>query len=118
MFPTVVAVSSEEYPLSGCLDDRSWVDLAACRTKTDLFFGPPGEQPGARRRREDKAKQVCAGCMAVLACREAGRRNYEHGIWGAENDEERAMAGFPPRRLVRRSVSAARRMADADSQAS
>jgi WhiB family redox-sensing transcriptional regulator len=114
----VGAVSSEEYPLSGCLDDRSWVDLAACRTKTELFFGPPGEQPSSRRRREDKAKIVCTGCQAQLACRDAGRRNHEHGIWGGENDEERAVAGFPPRRLVRRSVAAARRLNDSHDQAS
>ena len=111
-------MSSEEYPLTGCLDDRSWVDLAECRTETTLYFGPPGEQPGARRRREEKAKVECGGCAAQFACREAGRRNYEHGIWGGENDEERALAGYPPRRLVRRSVSAARRLSNSETQAS
>jgi len=113
-----MSVSSEEYPLTGCLDDGSWVDLAACRDRTSLFFGPPGEQPTTRHRREDQAKSVCATCGAQFACREAGRRNYEHGIWGGENDEERALAGFPPRRLVRRSVAAARRVNETRTQAS
>jgi len=106
-------MSSEEYPLSGCLDDTSWVALAECGDKTHLFFGPPGEQPSSRRRREADAIKVCSNCAALVACREAGRRNYEHGIWGGENDEQRALAGFPPRRLVRRSVAAARRQAEA-----
>jgi len=111
-------VSSEEYPLTGCVEDRSWLELAACRDQGVLFFGPPGEQPAERQHREAQAKALCATCSAVFACREAGRRNHEHGIWGGESDEERAHAGFSPRRLVRRSVSAARRAAEARSAAS
>ncbi len=111
-------MSSEEYPLTGCVEDQSWLDLAACRGQSSLFFGPPGEQPAERHEREARAKAVCAGCQARFACREAGRRNYEHGIWGGENDEERALAGYSPRRLVRRSVSLARRAAESRSAAS
>lgn len=111
-------MSGEEYPLTECLDDRSWIRLAACRDQATLFFGPPGEQPAQRIHREDEARQVCTSCPSILACRDAGRRNFEHGIWGGENDEERAGAGFPPRRLVRRSVSAARRVSDTRTQAS
>jgi len=111
-------VSSDEYPLTRCLEDRSWLGLAACRGESTLFFGPPGEQPAERQARESQAAALCAGCAARLACREAGRRNYEHGIWGGENDEDRARAGYAPRRLVRRSVSAARRTTGPRSAAS
>ncbi len=44
----------------------------------------------------------------MIPCRNAGRLNLEHGIWGGENDEERALAGYAPRSPSRRSVLQAR----------
>ena len=95
-------------PVDGAIADREWIDFAICRGKGHLFFEPFGERPGPRRRREAKAKRLCAACPVQAACLEAGRRNRESGIWGGETEEERTLAGHPPRGNVRRSVVAAR----------
>jgi WhiB family redox-sensing transcriptional regulator len=86
-----------------------WSERAVCRGKTTIFFGSPRERPGRRRRREALAKSYCAVCPLIEPCRELGRLNRENGIWGGENEEERAAAGFPPRATERRSVAAAAR---------
>lgn len=86
-----------------------WTEFALCVGKTDIFFGPPGERPSKRRKRETLARSYCAVCPVADTCRDMGRRNYETGIWGGENDEERALAGYPPRGAVRRSIAAAAR---------
>ena len=96
-------------PVVGAIVDREWVDFAICRGRTDLFFEPFGERPGPRLRREAIAKHLCANCPVQDCCREAGRRNHESGLWGGETEEERTMAGYPPRANVRRSLIAARR---------
>lgn len=88
---------------------EDWRDLALCRGKTHLFFGPPGERPSRRRRREQMASCYCAVCPVVDECREAARVNHECGFWGGESEEQRAAAGFPPRSIERRSVAAAAR---------
>lgn len=95
-------------PVVGAVEDREWVDFAICRNKGHLFFEPFGERPGPRRRREAHAKKLCAQCPVQQACLDAGRRNHESGLWGGETEEERALAGYPPRGNVRRSVVAAR----------
>lgn len=87
----------------------AWRDLALCRGKTHLFFGPPGERPSRRRRREQTAACYCAVCPVVEECREAARLHNECGFWGGESEEQRAAAGFPPRSIERRSVAAAAR---------
>jgi hypothetical protein len=75
---------------------------------TLVFFGPAAERPERRVEREALAKSFCRACPSVLPCRRAGRINREHGIWGGENDEERAAAGYAPRSPSRRSVIQAR----------
>jgi Transcription factor WhiB len=64
------------------------------------------------------AKSYCAVCPLIEPCRELGRLNRENGIWGGENEEERAAAGYAPRATERRSVAAAartgRQVADPD----
>ena len=95
-------------PVYESIDDREWIDFAICRGQGHLFFEPFGERPGPRRRREARAKRMCAQCPVAECCLEAGRRNHESGFWGGENEEERALAGYPPRANVRRSVVAAR----------
>ena len=84
-----------------------WMAEAACAGRTPLFFGTPGERPERRVRREAQARKVCAGCPVLSPCRETARLNGENGFWGGENEEERAIAGFAPRSISRRSVQRA-----------
>ena len=42
------------------LTDDRWMNQAACKGLTHLFFPPPAERPQARDRREAAAKSVCA----------------------------------------------------------
>jgi hypothetical protein len=88
--------------------DTDWRDQALCSGMTEVFFGPAAERPERRVEREALAKSFCRVCPAALPCRRAGRLNHEHGIWGGENDEERAAAGYAPRSPSRRSVIQAR----------
>lgn len=87
----------------------NWAAQAMCTGKTELFFEPPGERRGRRQRREATARSYCAVCPVATPCREAGRQNRENGIWGGENDEERALAGYAPASIFRRDVAEARR---------
>lgn len=68
-----------------------WQFDGACRDEGDaLFFHPEGERGPRRRRRDEAAKQVCARCPVIVACREhalASRETY--GIWGGLTAEER-----------------------------
>ncbi|MFD9947724.1 WhiB family transcriptional regulator [Nonomuraea sp. NPDC059023] len=71
-----------------------WQDNAACARNPDLaelFFAPDGEREPARDIREKKAKEVCGGCLAKVDCREyALERPEKYGMWGGENENERA----------------------------
>jgi WhiB family redox-sensing transcriptional regulator len=84
-----------------------WMDDAACKGRSALFFGIPGERPERRVRREAQARKVCSGCAVESACREWARHNGENGFWGGESEEERAAAGFAPRSISRRAVQRA-----------
>lgn len=88
-----------------------WQRQAMCHDKTAVFFAPPGERDGRRRRREALACAYCACCAVQKQCLLAGREGNEHGIWGGENDEERAAAGFAPKSPHRRAVAQAAREA-------
>ena len=88
-----------------------WAEFALCRGKTQLFYGPPGERPSRRRKRETLARSYCLVCPVLEPCRAAGRQGYENGVWGAENEETRAAAGYAPRATERRSVARAAREA-------
>lgn len=74
-------------------DDR-WMESAACRGLTHLFFPPPAERPQARDRREDAARSVCASCAVQATCQVFARDNHEYGFWGGESEDERHAAGF------------------------
>lgn len=93
------------------LGKPAWHEAAMCKGKTEIFFAAPGERDGRRKRREALARAYCACCTVAEECREAGRMGREHGLWGGENDEERAAAGFGPRSPHRRAVAAAAREA-------
>lgn len=62
-----------------------WMDFAACKGKSFLFFAPPRERPQARAQREALAHQVCAGCPVVRDCRQAA--SGEFGIWAGESED-------------------------------
>ena len=106
---TTYATTDEDLdlPTGDAPEDRSWMDRAACRGRTELFFGIAGERPERRARREAAARRVCLGCPVLLPCRTEARRNRENGFWGGESEEERAAAGYAPRSISRRSVQAA-----------
>jgi WhiB family redox-sensing transcriptional regulator len=74
-------------------DDR-WMDDAACKGMTHLFFPPAAERPQARERREATAKLVCGSCVVNATCREFARVHHEYGLWGGESEDERHEAGY------------------------
>lgn len=69
----------------------TWRADALCRTvDPELFFHPEGERGGARRVRQQRAKQVCAACPVVEACRRFALNSRQlHGIWGGLGEEDR-----------------------------
>jgi len=90
------------------LFSSQWRDYALCKNKSYLFFDlEKNERPPARARREAKAKELCAKCPVIDACRQYGRDTQSLGVWGGETEVERALAGFLPgmkevnRRVVR-----------------
>ena len=87
--------------------EHDWMEDAACKGRTNLFFGAAGERPERRVRREQSARQVCADCPVLLPCRALARAGNESGFWGGESEEDRAMAGHAPRSISRRSVQVA-----------
>ncbi|MFM9120306.1 MAG: hypothetical protein ACKOQT_08285 [Acidimicrobiaceae bacterium] len=42
--------------------DDKWMNDAACRGLSDIFFPPAAERPQARERREQMARAVCETC--------------------------------------------------------
>ena len=74
--------------------DDEWMQDAACRGLTHLFFPSPAERPQARERREAMAREVCAGCGVNATCREFAREHHEYGFWGGESEDERHAAGY------------------------
>ena len=91
------------------VERAEWMDDAACKGRTNLFFGMAGERPERRVRREETARRLCATCPVLVPCRELARANRENGFWGGENEEERAAAGYAPRSISRRAVQEAAR---------
>jgi len=76
------------------LTDDGWMNTAACKGLTHVFFPPPAERPQARDRRESMAKAVCGSCTVNATCRSFARSNHEYGFWGGESEDERHAAGF------------------------
>lgn len=71
-----------------------WQYQGLCRTTDpEEFFHPEGERGSARRRRDERAKEVCARCPVMEQCREhalAAREPY--GVWGGLSEDEREHA--------------------------
>jgi WhiB family redox-sensing transcriptional regulator len=74
-------------------DDR-WMNDAACKGLTHLFFALPAERPQARDRRESLARRVCGSCGVSDICQSYARTNHEYGFWGGESEDERHAAGY------------------------
>src|SRR6478735_1276833 len=75
-------------------EELQWMDAAACKGLTHLFFASSGERPEHRRPREAKAAAICRGCTVGMQCKEFARVNHEYGFWGGESEDERHNAGF------------------------
>lgn len=72
----------------------AWMDQAACKGRTALFFPPKAERPQARDRREAKARRLCLGCPVLAECRSFARDHHEYGFWAGESEEDRHLLGF------------------------
>ncbi|GAA2520151.1 WhiB family transcriptional regulator [Pilimelia columellifera] len=68
-----------------------WQRHSACRGRDSArFFHPEGERGAARRRREDRAKAICAACPVRRRCLEHALQVREpYGIWGGLGEGER-----------------------------
>lgn len=88
---------------------QAWMESAACRGHTPLFFSPYGEQWNARERREAAAREICLSCPVLERCRRCAREHREYGFWGGETEEERAAAGYCVALPTGRQVRAMRR---------
>ena len=64
--------------------DTDWMDAAACKGRTSLFFPPKAERPQARTRRENRARRICAECSVLEPCRTFAREHHEYGFWAGE----------------------------------
>jgi WhiB family transcriptional regulator, redox-sensing transcriptional regulator len=91
----VVNLQTESRPTP---KSASWYGKAACNgASTDLFFGPDGERPAAKKRRETEANIVCQSCVVISECAKASQKQW--GFWAGTNEEDRYFKGndFAPR---------------------
>lgn len=78
--------------MSAQRNDELWQYQAACRGPHSSIFYPPAqvERRIEKRRREERAKEVCAGCPVRLDCLDhAVTIGEQHGIWGGLTAKER-----------------------------
>ena len=68
-----------------------WWYMGACAGEdTELFFHPRNERRGAKERREEAAKAICAACGVRQQCGDwALRRGERFGVYGGMTEEER-----------------------------
>lgn len=76
-----------------------WQESAACRhLSSSWFFSPTGERGDDRRKREDRARKICAACPVRPDCAKfALDIGEEHGFWGGMTDRERVALLRRPR---------------------
>lgn len=84
------------------MSNTQWFEDAACKGKTEYFFGHFSERPEAKVKRERIAKKICEECPSMLQCREYARSSGEMGFWGGESEDERYAAGFIRDRVLER----------------
>jgi WhiB family redox-sensing transcriptional regulator len=65
----------------------------------ELFFAPDGETLGERRRREARAKLICAGCPVRVSCLQVALASgAQYGVWAGLGEMElRELRGSRPR---------------------
>jgi len=90
-------------------EDYSWIEHAACKGMTHLFYGHVSERPQATHKREEKARKICNTCDVFEQCRNYARSNREYGFWAGENEYDRSLAGFGPANIKIRRSSVYRR---------
>lgn len=69
-----------------------WQQLAACRGPNQVIFFPPPrlERRSEKRRREQRAKEICMSCAVRQDCLDyALTIREQHGIWGGLTENER-----------------------------
>lgn len=74
---------------------KSWHLKAACRGPHQGIFYPPAkfERRSEKRRRELRAKEICAECSVMSSCRDyAIQLSEPYGIWGGLTEAERRLA--------------------------
>jgi len=81
-----------------------WFNDALCVGKTNMFFPRYNERPTARKKREQKAIQICLSCPVKEPCRQYARTHSEYGVWGAETEYQRQLAGYIPVKISIRNV--------------
>ena len=81
----------DELPLRPVASDWDWQLSAACRgLDAMMFFHPENERGSRRRRREERAKDVCAHCTVRAACLEWAITAAEpYGVWGGLSPADR-----------------------------
>jgi WhiB family redox-sensing transcriptional regulator len=69
-----------------------WQLEAACAgLDTSIFYQADNERGASVRRREARAKAICATCPVIDIClRTALRNNEPFGVWGGMSPDERA----------------------------
>lgn len=69
-----------------------WREAAACRTADpELFYHPMDERGPTRRKRDARAKKVCAACPVMADCLAYSLDEREvYGVWGGLSESERA----------------------------
>jgi WhiB family redox-sensing transcriptional regulator len=85
-----------------------WQLQAACRkVNSSFFFHPWGERGAARNERIRRAKEVCAECPVIDACRRHALEVQEqYGVWGGLSEEERLVILNRVRPSLRRKLLA------------
>jgi WhiB family redox-sensing transcriptional regulator len=80
-----------EAPTFSSLDGEPWQQSARCRgLPPEVFFPEDRDSRRQRRAQEATAKQICATCPVMAACREHALRTHEkYGVWGALTARER-----------------------------
>lgn len=78
-------------PLVPLLDAWQWQGDAACRGMASaVFFSPLGERGPRRRRREQRAREVCRGCPVLDDCAAfAVSTRQPFGVWGGLTERQR-----------------------------
>mgnify|MGYP001024813805 CR=1 FL=1 len=80
-------------PLGPVADLWEWQYEGSCReTGSESFYHPDGERGAARRLRDAAAKEICASCPVIDACREHALAIREpFGVWGGMTEDERSL---------------------------